>query len=145
MRSGQLNYGAYLQQMLAALPAWVRELLDRVHLTSMAELQARLTAFGAQASQFLATKALDLRQNTLQFVVSFGVMLYLLFFLLRDGRALAARIREAIPLDAEHKDQLAQKFTTVIRATVKGNIVVAASQGALGGLLVRVCFPPGIG
>jgi predicted PurR-regulated permease PerM len=62
-------------------------------------------------------------------------MLYLLFFLLRDGRALAARIREAIPLDAEHKDQLAQKFTTVIRATVKGNIVVAASQGALGGLI----------
>ena len=135
VRSGQLNYGAYLQQMLAALPAWVLELLDRFHLTSMAELQARLTAFGAQASQFLATKALDLGQNTLQFVVSFGVMLYLLFFLLRDGRALAARIREAIPLDAEHKDQLAQKFTTVIRATVKGNIVVAASQGALGGLI----------
>jgi predicted PurR-regulated permease PerM len=113
----------------------VLDLLDRFHLTSMAEVQEKLTAVGAQASQFLATKALDLGQNTLQFVVSFGVMLYLLFFLLRDGRALAARIREAIPLDAEHKDQLAQKFTTVIRATVKGNIVVAASQGALGGLI----------
>ncbi|HRO55071.1 MAG TPA: AI-2E family transporter, partial [Alicycliphilus sp.] len=59
VRSGQLNYGAYLRQVLAALPAWVLDLLDRFHLTSMAELQARLTAFGAQASQFLATKALD--------------------------------------------------------------------------------------
>jgi len=135
VRSGQLNYGAYLQQVLAALPAWVLQLLDRFHLTSMAELQERLTAVGAQASQFLATKALDVGQNTLQFVVSFGVMLYLLFFLLRDGRQLGARIRQAIPLDAEHKDQLAGKFTTVIRATVKGNIVVAASQGALGGLI----------
>ena len=134
-RSGQLNFGAYLQQVLAALPPWMLELLDRFHLTTRAELQARLTTIGAQASQFLATKALDVGQNTLQFVVSFGVMLYLLFFLLRDGARLAARIREAIPLDARHKEQLAIKFTTVIRATVKGNIVVAAVQGALGGLI----------
>ena len=136
--SGQLNFGAYLQQVLAALPPWALELLDRFHLTTRAELQARLTAIGAQASQFLATKALDVGQNTLQFVVSFGVMLYLLFFLLRDGTRLAARVREAIPLDARHKEQLALKFTTVIRATVKGNIVVAAAQGALGGLIFWV-------
>jgi predicted PurR-regulated permease PerM len=62
-------------------------------------------------------------------------MLYLLFFLLRDGAALGARIGRAIPLETEHKRQLVTKFTTVIRATVKGNIVVAASQGALGGLI----------
>lgn len=135
VRSGQLNFGAYLRQVLAALPDWALELLDRFHLTSLTELQARLTAIGAQASQFLATKALDVGQNTLQFIVSFGVMLYLLFFLLRDGPQLAARMRQAIPLDTRHKEQLSLKFTTVIRATVKGNIVVAAAQGALGGFI----------
>ena len=35
----------------------------------------------------------------------------------------------------EHKRELAIKFTTVIRATVKGNLAVAAAQGALGGLI----------
>ena len=49
-RSGQLNFGAYLQQVLAALPPWMLELLDRFHLTTRAELQARLTTIGAQAS-----------------------------------------------------------------------------------------------
>ncbi len=135
VRSGQLDYGAYVQQILAALPSWTVSLLDRLHLTSLAEVQQRLSTVGAEISQFLATKALDVGQNTLQFVVSFGVMLYLLFFLLRDGSRLAARIREAVPLDDAHKRQLAAKFTTVIRATVKGNIVVAAVQGALGGLI----------
>lgn len=135
LRSGQMSYGAYVQQVLAALPDWALSLLDRLHLTSMDEVQERLTSVGAQASQFLATKALDVGQNTLQFVVSFGVMLYLLFFLLRDGPRLAARLREAIPLDDRHKRELSAKFTTVIRATVKGNIVVAAAQGALGGLI----------
>ena len=61
-------------------------------------------------------------------------MLYLLFFLLRDGATLSTRIRDAIPLSAGHKRHLFKKFTTVIRATVKGNVAVAAMQGALGGL-----------
>lgn len=135
VRSGQVNYAAYVQQVLAALPPWALALLDRFHLTSMADLQERLASVGAQASQFLATKALNVGQNTLQFIVSFGVMLYLLFFLLRDGTQLTARIRQAIPLDEEHKSQLSDKFITVIRATVKGNIAVAAAQGALGGLI----------
>jgi len=135
LRSGQLNVGSYLQTLIQAMPGWAMGLLDHFHLTTVAEVEARLSSFSAQASQFLATKAVDFGSNTLQFVVGFGVMLYLLFFLLRDGGRLVARIRDAIPLDPEHKRKLAVKFTTVIRATVKGNIVVAAVQGALGGLI----------
>ncbi|WP_313077121.1 AI-2E family transporter [Melaminivora sp.] len=138
LRSGQLNFGEYVQQVLDALPPWAVSLLQRFHLTSMSEVQERLTSLGAQASKVLATKALDMGQNTLQFIVSLGVMLYLLFFLLRDGTALVQRIRDAIPMDDGHKRQLGEKFTTVIRATVKGNIVVAAVQGALGGLIFWV-------
>ena len=62
-------------------------------------------------------------------------MLYVLFFFLRDGQALVRRLRDAVPLDADVKRSLATKFATVIRATVKGNIVVAMVQGALGGLI----------
>ncbi|HEY9208311.1 AI-2E family transporter [Acidovorax soli] len=135
LKSGQLNFGQYLQQILAAMPAWATGLLERFNLTTLAELQEKLSSVAVQASQFFATQALSVGQNTLEFVVGFGVMLYLLFFLLRDGAALATRISHAMPLGTEHKHQLAHKFTTVIRATVKGNIVVAASQGALGGLI----------
>ncbi|SDZ77021.1 MULTISPECIES: AI-2E family transporter [Acidovorax] len=135
LKSGQLNFGQYLQQILAAMPAWATGLLERFNLTTLGELQQKLSSVAVQASQFFATQALSVGQNTLEFVVGFGVMLYLLFFLLRDGAVLAARISQATPLGTEHKRQLAHKFTTVIRATVKGNIVVAASQGALGGLI----------
>ncbi len=135
VRSGQLNFGLYLQQVIAALPAWAVNLLERLNLTSVAELQEKFSSVAVQASQFVAAQALSIGQNTLEFVVSFGIMLYLLFFLLRDGNRLALRIGQATPLDAAHKRQLVDKFTTVIRATVKGNIVVAASQGALGGLI----------
>ena len=91
-----------------------------------------------QVSQFLATQALSIGQDTFQFVISFGIMLYLLFFLLRDGPRLSARISRAIPLSETHKHHLLLKFTTVVRATVKGNIAVAASQGALGGIMFSI-------
>ena len=138
IRSGQLNFGAYFQQVINAMPSWAMGWLDRMQLTSVASLQDKLSAVSVQASQLIATRALNIGQNTLQFVVSLGVMLYLLFFLLRDGRSLAVRIRSAVPLKESQKTSLSNKFTTVIRATIKGNLMVAACQGLLGGLIFWV-------
>jgi Predicted permease len=60
--------------------------------------------------------------------------MYLLFFLLRDGVVVAQGLRDAIPLAPAAKERLLERFTTVVRATVKGNILVAIVQGGLGGL-----------
>jgi predicted PurR-regulated permease PerM len=135
MSSGQMNLVTYIQQIKAALPDWALDILDRLNLSTLTEIQQRLAVVAGEAAKSFATKAVNLGQGTLSFVVGFGIMLYLLFFLLRDGTKLAARIRDAIPLDREHKTQLLSKFTTVIKATVKGNLAVAAAQGALGGLI----------
>ena len=61
-------------------------------------------------------------------------MLYLLFFLLRDGDRLFTLLKRSIPLQAEQQDALFEKFVTVVRATVKGDLLVALLQGSLGGL-----------
>jgi predicted PurR-regulated permease PerM len=135
IRSGQLNFGAYFQQVMGAMPPWVTNLLERLGLTSISELQDILSTGALQGSQFVAMHALSIGQNAFEFVISFGIMLYLLFFLLRDGAALSIRIKNAMPLSMEHKRHLFSKFTTVIRATVKGNVVVAAVQGTLGGIM----------
>ncbi|OAE62147.1 AI-2E family transporter [Achromobacter xylosoxidans] len=138
IKSGQINFGAYFQQAMDALPPSVHALLARFDLADIASLQDKLTAGAMQASQFLATQALNIGQDTFQFVVSFGIMLYLLFFLLRDGPQLSARLRRAVPLSDMHKQHLFRKFTTVVRATVKGNVAVAAAQGALGGIIFSI-------
>ena len=61
-------------------------------------------------------------------------MLYVLFFLFRDGRAIARNIRAAMPFGADYNQALLDKFTAVVRATVKGNIVIAVIQGTIGGV-----------
>lgn len=135
VQSGELSFGAYSQQLYAALPDWVTGLLKRFGLTNMGAVQDRLATGLAKASQFLASQVFSLGQNTLDFLVSFFIMLYLLFFFLRDGPALTRRMTQTLPLSATIKRDLGGKFITVIRATVKGNIAVAMLQGALGGLI----------
>lgn len=135
VQSGELSVSRYFQQVFDALPAWTTGLLERSGLNNLGLIQARISESLTKGSQFIATQALGIGQNAFDFFVSFFIMLYLLFFFLRDGSALSRRIREAIPLEADIKRNLFSKFTTVIRATVKGNIAVAMLQGALGGLI----------
>lgn len=135
LRSGQLDFGAYFQQIITSLPSWIFNLLSRFGLADIATLKGTLSTAATQASQLIAAKALNIGQITAGFVISIGIMLYLLFFLLRDGEALVERLKQAIPLKQEHTRQLFAKFVTVIRATIKGNIMVAATQGALGGAM----------
>ena len=135
VQSGDIDVSRYFQQVYDALPDWVTNILNRFGLENFALVQERLSQSLTRGSQFFAAQALAIGQNTFDFVVSFFIMLYLLFFLLRDGNSLALNIQDALPLGADVKRNLTGKFTTVIRATVRGNIAVAALQGALGGLI----------
>ena len=135
IQSGELNLGTVFQQLRDALPAWVTNLLDRLGLTNLGAVQERLSDALKKGSQFIAAQALSIGQGAADFILGLLVMLYLLFFLLRDGRALSKRIQDAIPLPPEQERDLFSKFTTVIRATIKGSVLVAALQGALGGLI----------
>jgi predicted PurR-regulated permease PerM len=132
---GELDVGAWFRQIYAMLPSWAVDLLNRFGLTNLETVQTRLSGFLARGAQLIAAQALNIGQNTFEFVVALFLMLYLLFFLLRDGDVLSRRIRDAIPLHPDRQRNLAGRFTTVIRATIKGNLVVAMVQGALTGLI----------
>ena len=134
LQSGDINVGAYVQQVYEHLPDWVMGLLQRFGLNDMGAIQTRLMEALNQGGKNLATSAINFGQNTFDFLVGFCVMLYLLFFLIRDGADVSTMIRDAIPLEERHKRKLLGKFTTVIRATVKGNIAVAIAQGLIGGV-----------
>jgi predicted PurR-regulated permease PerM len=134
-QSGELNLAGNFQQIVGTLPTWAANLLDRFGLTNLAGVQERLSAGLMKGSQFLAAQALNIGQITFELIVRLFVMLYLLFFLLRDGDELFRIIKDAVPLRAKQQRAIFNKFATVIRATVKGTIVVAVLQGALGGLI----------
>ena len=138
IEAGELDVGAFVAQGKDMLPQAIQRQLDRRGMGNFDGLRDRVARGALEGSQFLATKAFAIGQNTFEFVVGFFVMLYLLYFFLRDGPELVRTVRSAVPLAEGLKRRLQIKFTRVVRATVKGNIAVALVQGALGGLIFWV-------
>ncbi|MDO5679295.1 MAG: AI-2E family transporter [Pelistega sp.] len=138
IQSGQLNLGVYADQIFDNLPIFVKEILERYQINDVFGLRDKLLAFTNQAARLLTTEIVSISQNTFSFLISSGIMLYLMFFLLRDGLAIQSYVKRLIPLHGEHKTHLFEKFITVIRATVKGNLLVAMAQGALGGIIFAI-------
>ena len=130
----QLDLVTIVEQIGDALPSWVVQALSVFELGNLEQVQARLNSFVAQAAQFVASRALSIGQGTAQLFVSLGVMLYVLFFLFRDGAGVAVTIRRASPLSNFHTDYILRKFATVVKATVKGNVIIAIIQGSIGGI-----------
>lgn len=133
IQSEELDFGAYLDRLREAAPR-IEAVLARIGV-DFAEIRDGLKSLAAASSKGLARNAVNLGQISVSFMISFAVMLYVLFFLLRDGNRLARQIHDAIPLSEEHKHRLFRKFGEVVRATIKGNVLVAIIQGTLGGLI----------
>ncbi|WP_051687280.1 AI-2E family transporter [Microbulbifer sp. HZ11] len=140
VQAGEINLGAKVEQIRQAFPG-VNAALERFGL-DFDGLKERLLGGLMAAGSLIAKNALALGQNTLNFFVSLGLMLYLTFFLIRDGNALVALLIRALPLGDEREKLLLAKFAEVTRATIKGNLVVAVTQGTLGGIIFWVLGLP---
>ncbi|AKS41987.1 AI-2E family transporter [Wenzhouxiangella marina] len=138
--SGELRPGQYLDQVRAAFPM-IQELLERFDINTD-RLRESAAAAAMTASRLIAQNAFAVGQSTFEFVLKLALMLYVAFFLLRDGRRLIEELVHALPLGDERERLLFRKFSEVTRATVKGNLLVAMAQGALGGIIFWILGLP---
>lgn len=135
VQNGEISLAHPLEQLKSAMPGWASSMSDRLASIDFSALKERLSSLVVPAGQQLAGHAINLGQLTLEFVASLLVMLYVLFFFLRDGDELNLRIRNALPLRASHTAEILDAFTLAVRGTIKGIILVALIQGALGGVI----------
>ncbi|WP_313654543.1 AI-2E family transporter [Pantoea sp.] len=134
LQTNSAQFPAVFADLLQHLPRWAKHYLAENNLDSTAEIQQKLSSFALKGGQYVAGSAFVIGKGTFSFTIGFGVMLYLLFFLLKDGSYLVHLILEALPLSTYVKHHLLVKFAAVARATVKGTVVVGIVQGILGGL-----------
>jgi predicted PurR-regulated permease PerM len=80
--------------------------------------------------------------GALDSLLSFAIMLFLLFFFLRDGDVMMARARMLIPLDEARKDRLFLQLSNVTRAIVFGTSMTALAQGLLIGIGFAIASLP---
>lgn len=134
IQEGDIDFGAVFEAFEKSLPQWMQAQLAAYGYGDIASIRTEIEQYISAILEFLVTQLLSVGQGAFQFMLGLGVMLYLTFFLLRDGRALTERIGQMIPLGEERREILMEKFLVVIRATIKGSLIIGIIQGSLGGL-----------
>ncbi|HYI43049.1 MAG TPA: AI-2E family transporter [Sphingomicrobium sp.] len=132
LQSGGLDAAGYFEQAHENLPARLRSMLDASGYGDFDVLQDRISAFLRDSVGLIASRALVIGGNALAFVLAFAVGLYVTYFLLRDGRRIGATVKDTLPLDRATAERLTSSFVAIVRATIKGSIVVGLVQGLLG-------------
>jgi predicted PurR-regulated permease PerM len=133
IESQEIEPEQFIERIGSAVPI-LPDVLQRLGI-DMTSVRSYLSDSAIAMSRLLSQEALTFGRNTVSFTVGLTLMLYLTFFLLRDGDKMMGWLGSAVPLENDRRQLLFRKFTEVVRATVKGNLVVAMVQGALGGFI----------
>jgi len=136
LQSGEVNPAVYIDRIRSAFP-WLEHGLERFDI-ELDKIKDQATDAAIASGKFLAQHTFSIGQNAFGFIINMALMLYMTFFFLRDGEKLVDLMIRALPLGDARERQLFTKFAEVTRATIKGNLVVAMIQGALGGLIFWV-------
>ena len=113
-----LAHSGYLAELLAGMAVNLQIAATALALGLALGLPLGLMQLGGRMRRALVTPVIGLMRVAPTFVVMFFLMLYLLFFVLRDGGQILQRLHQSIPLPDEQERQLFDKFSEVARATV---------------------------
>jgi predicted PurR-regulated permease PerM len=137
-----IDLAAWFDAAYTSLPKIARDAVDRSGWADVTMVQTRLQELLTQSAGMIATQAVSIGSGALGFFLSFGVGLYVMFFLLRDGERIGRTVLCAMPVERSIADRLAERFLGIVRATIKGTGVVALVQGALAWITLLIAGVP---
>ena len=104
-------------------------------LDARVDLPAELLQIMRSLATWASSSLSSVLTRSLWLLSQIGTSLFVLFYFLRDGAALAAMLRKLTPLPADEASWLFARIAQMIRVSLGGKLLVATLQGALGGLM----------
>jgi predicted PurR-regulated permease PerM len=87
----------------------------------------------SRLGEYLASELGAVLRNIVLFLFELVVMLFALFYILRDGEAIMKRIRLFLPFEEAMREKMLAEARDLIFASVTTSLVIAAVQGVLCG------------
>lgn len=144
LRASSLTLDSTLLVQLERFPLigpalrWVRAMIP----VDPAKLQEWVMSGAESALGNLASLGGGLLAGAVGTLVGFFLMLFLLFFLLRDGPAMLRRLTLLVPLEGPRRDALLTLVGNTTRAVVYGTVLTSLLQGALVGIGFAIAGVP---
>ena len=111
---------------------------------SKADISNDLLYLSRGIGQFLLGKVASILSNVASLVVHFFVMIFIAYFLVRDGGEMVSGVRSYLPLRAEQEDRIINGIRVVAKSVLLGTFLTAICQGVAGGIAFEILDFPGL-
>jgi len=99
-----------------------------------ANIAHKIAEFSSQVGSKLVGTSAKILGDATAFVLDFFLMLFVLFFLLRDYHSIIINLRHILPLSRSQEDKLLEQIEKVAKSAVMGSFLTAVAQGLAGGV-----------
>jgi predicted PurR-regulated permease PerM len=113
--------------------AWEWTVLRVAEQDASIDLPGLVRQGASQLGEYMASQLGAVLRNIVVFVFELFVMLFALFFFLRDGDAILDRVRLSLPFDETMRERMLTEARDLIFASVTTGLVIAAVQGIVCG------------
>lgn len=118
------------------------EWLENMFGVNTEQVRGWATRGASESLQWLTAVGGKVFLGALGTVAGFVLMIFMLFFFIRDGEQMFATARELIPMAEDYKARLFDHLAAVTRAMVIGTVLTALIQGALVGIAFLIVGLP---
>ncbi len=123
--------------------AWMSREMTYFGLTEV-DLQGQIMKFSKNIGQFILGQGAAMVKNTANGAFQFIIMMFILFYLIRDGEEILMKIKELSPLREDQEDRIIQKVKETARVSLMGNFVTVLCQALAGGIGLAIVGLPAL-
>ncbi len=127
--------GAWMNTLTATLNALSQNTLFTRFNLDQALILGKFQDVIKAVSGYIINHISDFTQNTILVIVKIAVMIYTLFYFLRDGERILAEVSSHIPVNKRYLDTFSHQFLSTAKASLKFTFIIGGIQGFLGGLV----------
>jgi predicted PurR-regulated permease PerM len=126
--------------------AYTTKLTERFGFLELKQLDvvSNLLQFSKNLGQFLLSKGATLLGNVASLVTHFLIMIFVVFYLVRDGYEMLQKGRSFSPLRKEQEEELLHGIRAVAKSVLLGTFFTALCQGLVGGIGLSLVGIPGL-
>lgn len=106
------------------------------------DIQGGIVQYTKGFAQNMLTFGTDLVRNAAKLILHFLLMIFILFYFLRDGHKMVEYLKHLSPLRPRQEDYIIDSLRRVARGVLMGCILVAILQGIAGGVGLAVVGIP---
>lgn len=142
LKAGNLENLTKNPRILSFL-AWLQERVGFLDVNKL-DIPAHLLNLSKTIGQFLLSRGAEIVGNLVTLVTHFFVMMFVVFYLVRDGKHMLEQGRYFSPLRREQEDRILDGVRLVARSVLLGSFLTALFQGLVGGIGLALVGIPGL-